>query len=223
MKKNVFFLAAAIFALIVSGCGGGDGGNRAPTLVSDNILSAGGNFDGDITYDPILASYTLFTNAAVDNVVVGTAVNPLDPLNPASDQVSKGYLTFSLSSIPPGASIQDARLFLRINAVEPDLSPSVSVTPSMVSFSALNLLGSAAIATLFSNSADILVSPVSYAIFPADVGSDSPPAGMDVTDALIEARRLGFSTVQIKLKGTSGSIVIDDMAFPPMLQVDYLI
>ncbi len=212
--KRIFLLGAVAFALIFAGCGGGDG--RGPSLVSVDIPSVDGFFDGDITFDPILTTYTV---ATLDNVFVGTHPNPLDPTHPSSDTDSKGYLTFSLAQIPAGASIQSARILVRINDVSVDSGTSVSVLPEMVSFSALNALTTTQISNLFNN-AVILTSTVSYDVFPADIGAD---ISIDVTDALIEARSLGFSTLQIKLTGSFGRIIIDNIDFPPLMQVDYVI
>lgn len=218
MKTKALFLAAAVFALILGGCGGG-GGDSRPSVISIDIPSADGNNDGDITFDPVLTTYSIVTTAAADNVFVGTFPNPLDPLNPLSDTDSRGYLTFSLAQIPAGASIQSAGMFVRINDVFVDTGASVSVLPAMVSFSPLNTLTTPQIINLF-NDAEILTSTVSYDVFPADVGTD---VFIDVTDALLEARALGFSTLQIKLIGSFGRIVIDDIQFPPLMSVDYII
>ncbi len=219
MKTKVFLLSAAVFASILAGCGGG---SSAPAIVTVDVVSSDGTSDGDITFDPFLTAYTVMTTGAVDNVFVGTVVNPLDPANPLSDIESKGYFTFSLASIPVNASIQGATLIVRINAVDVLSGTNVAVVPSMVSFAPLDTLGPTTVANLF-NDAQILTSTVSYQVFPADVGAD---IFMDVTDALIHAMNNGFSTLQIKMAKTaasSGRIVIDDFAAAtaPTLRVDY--
>jgi hypothetical protein len=216
MKTRALIVAAAVFALILSGCGGG---SSSPSFVTVDIQSEGGNFDGDIIRDGLSTTFSVETQATVDNILVGTSPNVTLP---SLTDESRGYLTFSLAQIPAGAAIQDARLFLMINDVSVSSGSSVLVTPSMVSFGALNTLGSSAIQNLFNN-AEILTSPVSYDIFPGDIGFDSPLTGIDVTDALIEARTRGWSTLQIKLIGSFGWIVFDDLTFPPVMTVDYVI
>jgi len=158
------------------------------------------------------------TNADSDNVFVGTFPNPLDPTIPASDTDSRGFLTFPLAQIPAGASIQNAGMLIRIAGVSVDTGPSVVILPALVSFNPLDTLTTPEAANLFQN-AEILVSTLSYEVFPADVGLD---IYIDVTDALITAGQSGFPTLQMKLTGSFGRVIVDDVQFPPLLQVDYI-
>ncbi len=218
MKRTVLVGAAVFLALVAFGCGGGDDHHNPPVVSLDVFSSGGTSNDGDIEFDPVRVTYTPRTTAVFDNILVGTFPNDI---NSSFNNDSRGYLTFSLAEIPPGAAIEDARLFLMINDVVVTSGSSVVVTPSMVSFGALDTLGSSAIQNLFNN-AEILTSTVSYDIFPGDIGFDSPPDGMDVTGALIEARTLGFSELQIKLTGQNGYFIFDDFALPAVIHVHYV-
>jgi hypothetical protein len=217
MRKRWILGVVGALALSLAGCGGGDT-VALPPVVTIDIPSSGGVNDGDITYDPVLNNYTLFTNAETDNVYVGTYPNPLDPTNPLSDTDSRGFLTFPLSQIPAGAIIQNAQMLIRINDVAVLSGSSVIIQPAWVSFNPLNTLTEPQLINLFQD-AVILVSPVTYNISPGNIGSD---VSIDVTDPLVSARQRGFSTLQIKLVGSFGRIIVDDLNLYPILLVDYV-
>jgi hypothetical protein len=210
-------LAAGLFA----GCGGGGTSVHAPPPdVTVDIFSSGGVNDGDITYDPVLATYSLATNASFDNVFVGTEDNPLAPGDPFSFLERRGFLTFPITSIPTGSHIVQATATLRVLRMTPIGGSSVTVFPDLVVFPRLDSLTTQ---LLLGNAFDLLDRTVLLAGPSAPVSSANLPKDMfiDVTDALVSAGNRGFSTMQLRLIGTGGRIIIDDLSLPPVLTVTY--
>lgn len=212
MKPKAFFLVAAVFALILSGCGGGD---HRPSIIVQDIVSEGGVNDGDITN--AAGFFTVFTSNVSPNTILVDFNPPIE---------SRGFITFSLATIPVTASIQSATVFLPILRAAPVLgSPSVTLFPDMVTFPPLNPLASQpTIASIF-NTPVILQGP-SFAVFPGDAGSDRT---FDATNAVIEANRPpALPTLQIRLISGGGQVEIDDLLDPvtgagtPLLRVEYL-
>ncbi len=212
MKAKVFLLAAAVFALIVAGCGGGDHG---PTLVVRDIVSAGGASDGDITFDGV--NYSVFTSNQSPNTVL---------VNFGAGTETRGFITFDLSTVPTNASIQRATVFIPIFRATPTgLNASVALFPDMVTFPSLDTLTTqGAMAGVFNTTA-ILQGP-SFAVFPSDGGHD---VAFDVTDAVIEANRPpALPSLQLRFISGGGEVEIDDFLNPatgagtPLLRVEYL-
>jgi len=198
-------------ALAVTGCGGG--GSSGPGVVVRDIVSMGGADDGDIGRD-VAGVYTVFTSADPPNtVVVGD--------DPADNR--RGFVTFSISSIPSGVTIQSATIFLPILRATPIPGvSSVALLVDMVSFPPLNTLVTQPERDAVYYSTPILQGP-SISVFPGDAGTDKY---IDATDAFLEARLLGFSTLQVRLIGVSGDVVIDDLLDAygngtPLLRVEY--
>ncbi len=212
MKKRLFLGVASVLLFALAGCGGG--GNRNTVFVVD-ILSSGGTNDGDITFDSVFDVYSpFFSSDPPFTIVVGE-----DPALAGVE--TRGFITFGLGSIPPGAVVRSATVFLPILRVDLISPPSVSVLVDMVSFPPLDtLVTQSQLASVF-NAQKILLGPT-VEIIPGDAGFD---VDFDATDAVIEARGRGFSSLQIRLIGAFGQVLIDDLAPPdgltPLLRVEY--
>jgi len=212
MRRLLYLGVVSILVLALSGCGGGD---RRTTIVVD-ILSSGGTRDGDITFDSVLGTYSPFFSSTPPNTIqVGD-----DPV--VAGIVSRGFITFPIDSIPAGAVIRGATILLPILQVDLLSPPSgVSILIDMVSFPPLDTLVTQPQLENVYNAPEILLGP-SLEIFPGDAGRDKD---FDATDAVINARNLGFSSLQIRIIGSFGQITIDDLDPPagltPLLIVEY--
>lgn len=211
MRRKAFFLAAAVFALIMAGCGGGD--HRSSIIVTD-IVSDGGTNDGDITLAG--GTFSVFTANQFPNTVLVDFVTGTE---------TRGFITFSLASIPATASIQRATVFLPIIRATPVLgSPGVALFPDMVTFSPLDTLTTQSLMAGVFNTTAILQGP-SFSVFPGDAGSD---VAFDATDAVIEANRPpALPSLQFRLISGGGQVEIDDLFVPatgagtPLLRVEF--
>jgi len=210
MRKIWILGLVGVFALVLAGCGGG---NSGPDFVVRDILSLGGADDGDIGRDAA-GVYTVFTSADPPNTVLVTD-------DPADSH--RGFVSFSITSIPAGAAIQSARIFLPILRATPVIGvTSVGLLVDMVSFPPLDTLLTQPERDAVYFTTPILLGP-SLSVFPGDAGTD---ISVDATDALLEARRSGFSILQVRLIGVSGDVVIDDLLDvngngTPLLRVEY--
>jgi hypothetical protein len=173
----------------------------------------GGANDGDIGRDAS-GVFTVFTSADPPNTVIVSD-------NPADNR--RGFLSFSITSIPAGASIQSVTIFLPVFRATPVIgSPSVSLFVDMVSFPPLDTLVTQGSLDAIYNGAVLLQGPT-LSVFPGDANTDK---SFDARDAFLEARRLGFSTLQIRLEALSGDVEIDDLLDvngngTPLLRVEY--
>ncbi len=211
MKTKVLLLAAAVFALVLAGCGGDDHGSNV--IVTD-IISAGGADDGDITFDGV--NYSVFLSSQSPNTVLA---------NFGAGTETRGFITFDLSTVPTTANIQRATVFIPIFRATPTgLNASVPLFPDMVTFPPLDTLTTqGAMAGVFNTTA-ILQGP-SFAVFPSDGGHD---VAFDVTDAVIEANRPpALPSLQLRFISGGGAVEIDDLLNPstgagtPLLRVEY--
>jgi hypothetical protein len=216
VRKMIGTMLALAIGLLV-GCGGGGGG---PAFSTVDIASSGGVNDGDILRDPFQGQYTLATNATFDNIFVGTSINSLDPTNPASDFENRGFLTFDITQIPFGSVIRQATVALRVNRVSPFAGNSVTLFPDLVTFPRLDTLTTQLSLTSTFDLADrsVLLAGPSLAV---PVSAEGTDVFLDVTDALVSAGNRGFSTMQLRLIGTNGQVVVDDISFPPLLSVTF--
>jgi hypothetical protein len=209
MRKIGILGLVGVLALVLAGCGGGDSG---PALVVQDIVSMGGADDGYIGLDS-LGYYSVFSSSSPYTIVVSD--------DPADNR--RGFISFSLSSIPAGARIQSATVFLPVLRAAPDVGvPGVTILVDMVSFPSLSTLTTQGeMASVYGTTA-ILLGP-SLSVLPGDAGFDRT---FGATDALNEALRLGLSRVQVRLIGSSGDVVFDDLlqaggSGTPMLRVEY--
>lgn len=208
MKRLLHLGIASILALSLAGCGGG--GDSRSSFTAD-ILSSGGTRDGDISFDAATGLFTPFFSSDPPNtILVGQ-----DPAIAGVE--SRGFITFPIDSIPPGAVIRRATIFLPILRVDLLSPPSVSVLIDMISFPPLDTLVTQLQLESVYNAAEILLGP-SLEVFPGDAGFD---VDFDATDAVIRARELGFFSLQIRIIGSFGQIIIDDLETPPLLEVEY--
>ncbi len=213
MKTKVLLLAAAVFALIVAGCGGGD---ERPAVIVADIVSEGGANDGDIIFDSLTTTYSVYLSSQSPFTLIPEF---------SSGGETRSFITFSLSRVPATASIQRATIFLPILRATPTgLNSSVALFPDMVTFAPLDTLTTqGAMAGVF-NATAILHGP-SFAVFPSDAGLD---VAFDATDAVIEANRApALPSLQIRLISGGGQVEIDDLlntstgAGTPLLRVEY--
>lgn len=209
MRRAIFLGMALVLAVALAGCGGGS------DLVVTDILSSGGTYDGDITYDSVLVDYSVYTSADSPNtVLVGE-----DPSVVGVER--RGFITFPISSIPPGAGIQSATVLLpvlRSQAIFP--ATSITLLIDMVTFPRLDTLLTQPDMAAYYDATPILLGP-SVTVLAGFTGDKS----FDATDALIEARALGYSTLQIRVTGSSGQVTIDDLdpgGLTPLLRVEYI-
>ncbi|MGE5190033.1 MAG: hypothetical protein ACM3NF_08260 [Gemmatimonadota bacterium] len=209
--KRTFLVAVAVFvAMFVSGCGGGD--NRPPLNVTD-IVSDGGTNDGDITNSS--GFYSIVTSDQPPYTVV------VDYQGPSFE--TRGFLTFSLASIPVDAAIQRATVFLPIFGVAPTGGNSnVTLFPDMVEFPPLNPTWNQATMQSVFDTAWIWQHPG------FNVAQNASLVSFDATDAVIEANRPPpLATLQIRLMSAGGLVEIDDLYDPvtqtgaPVLRVEY--
>ena len=209
MRRAVFLGMALVLAVALAGCGGGS------DLVVTDILSSGGTYDGDITYDSVRVDYSVYTSADSPNtVLVGE-----DPLVVGVER--RGFITFPISSIPPGASIQSATVLLPVRRSQA-ISPATSITLliDMVTFPRLDTLLTQPDMAAYYDATPILLGP-SVTVLSGFTGDKS----FDATDALDEARARGYSTLQIRVTGSSGEVTIDDLdpgGLTPLLRVEYI-
>lgn len=106
MRKFLGFGMAAILALVLAGCGGGE--NRV-IIVSD-ILSVRG-VDGDIAFDPFAPVGNEFTITHADTVIAG--------VSPSTQIEFRGFLHFPLDTIPADADVRFASLNVLVTSVNP--------------------------------------------------------------------------------------------------------
>ncbi len=210
MRRAIFLGVALVLASTLAGCGGGEA-----RLVSVDILSSGGDYDGDITYDSVLRTYSVFTTASSPNTILAGD----DPAVAGVER--RGFITFPLSSIPSDAEIQGATVLIpiiRSQAIFP--ATSITLLIDMVTFPRLNTLLTQPDMAAYYDATPILLGP-SLTVSSGFTGDKS----FDATDALIEARARSYTTLQIRVTGSSGEVTIDDLdpgGLTPLLRVDYV-
>jgi hypothetical protein len=210
MRKIGILGLIGVLALFLAGCGGGSSG---PDIFVSDILSLDGADDGDIGRD-VAGVYSVFTSADPPNTVIVSD-------NPADNR--RGFVSFSITSIPSGAAIRSATIFLPIFRATPEIgSLSVSLFVDMVSFPSLDTLVTQGSLDAIYNGTVLLQGPT-LSVFPGEANTDK---SFDARDAFLEARRLGFSTLQIRLEAAFGDVEIDDLLLvdgtgTPLLRVEY--
>ncbi len=208
MRKIGILGLVGVLTLVLAGCGGSSG----PDLVVHDIISMGGADDGYIGLDAV-GYYTVFSSDAPNTIEVSD-----DPANSR-----RGFISFSLSSIPLGATISNATVFLPVLRATPVIGvPGVTILVDMVSFPSLSALTTQGQMASVYGATAILLGP-SLSILPGDAGFDRT---FNATDALNEALNSGFSRLQVRLIASSGDVVFDDLlqvdnTGTPMLRVEY--
>jgi len=208
MRKFGILGLVGVFALVLAGCGG----SSWPDLVVRDIVSMGGADDGYIGLDS-LGYYSVFSSDSPNTIVVSD--------DPADSR--RGFISFSIASIPAGATIRSATVFLPVLRATPVFGvPGVTVLVDMVSFPSLSTLTTQGQMASVYGATAILLGP-SLSILPGDAGFDRT---FGATDALNEALRLGLSRLQVRLIGSSGDVVFDDLlqqdgTGTPLLRVEY--
>lgn len=209
MRKIGILGLVGVFALVMAGCGGGDSG---PDLVVRDIVSMGGADDGYIGLDS-LGYYTVFSSDAPNTIEVSD-----DPAN-----LRRGFISFSIASIPIGATIRSATVFLPVLRATPVVGvPGVTVLVDMVSFPSLSTLTTQGLMASVYGTTPILLGP-SLSILPGDAGFDRT---FNAVDALNDALTHGDPRLQFRLIASSGDVIFDDLlqtdgSGTPMLRVEY--
>jgi hypothetical protein len=194
--------AAIVVALHLAACGGGDGG--APAPVTTSIVRTAG-LGGTLSSDGVLRSANLFVgDAAFPPVELGV----------------RGFVSFDLTGIPAGATIQSAtlRLTQQFTAVAPYAGLGILVVDQVVYGV---ILDPGAYARTFPVNQDITIStdPV--------LGLKTASVTAAVVNALPDTRvqfRIRFQ-VETDLDGGSEQVVINDLTLTgelPTLVVTYL-
>jgi hypothetical protein len=210
MRKIGILGLVGVLALVLAGCWGSSG----PDLVVRDIVSMGGADDGYIGLDS-LGYYSVFSSDNPNTIVVSD--------DPADSR--RGFISFSIASIPAGASIQRATVFLPVLRATPVTGvSSVTVLVDMVSFPSLDSLTTQGQMDSVFQAAVILQGP-SLSVSSGDAGFDKT---FGATGAVNEAIFRGDSKLQIRLIGVSGDVTFDDLLQTnglgtPMLRVEYTI
>lgn len=212
MKTKALFLAGALLALVTSGCG-----DHGTTVNVTDIVSEDGVNDGDITLSGGI--YSVVTSNQSSNTIL---------VDFATGTETRGFITFSLATIPVTANVQRATVFLPIRDAIPTLgNSSVALLPDMVTFPPLNTLTTqSAMAGVFDLLDDtVILRGPTFSVIADDAGFDRT---FDATDAVIEANREPpLPTLQIRLISAGGAVVIDDLFDPvtgagtPLLRVEW--
>ena len=206
MKRTFLAAIMAVVILALTGCG--DGSSPPPAIVAPPISSTLA-FDGDIKQDFLTGTLTL-------RISPPTVRAGLDPL---TNDEYRGFLNFSLASIPPNAVIASATLDIVINSIL--IQPAVDTIPmriELVSFTPPLQ------ATDFDRAVLLPLEFVTFPIFQRDLGNS---VLVDVTTLMERAQFRGEPNFQIRilenLGGVSpGLIEIDDTVnLEPLLTVTY--
>jgi hypothetical protein len=208
MRKIGILGLVGVLALVLAGCGGGDSG---PDFSVRDIVSMGGADDGYIGLDS-LGYYTVVSSDSPNTIVVSD--------DPADSR--RGFISFSLSSIPTWATIRRATVFLPVLRAVPIGSSDVTVLVDMVSVPSLNTLTTQGQMDSAYHAAVILQGP-SLSVSSGDAGFDKT---FGATDAVNDAISHGDSMLQIRLIGISGDVTFDDLlqtdgSGTPMLRIEY--
>ena len=212
MKRTFLAAIMAVVILALTGCG--DGSSPPPAIVAPPISSTLA-FDGDIKQDFLTGTLTL-------RISPPTVRAGLDPL---TNDEYRGFLNFSLASIPPNAVIASATLDIVINSIL--IQPAVDTIPmriELVSFTPPLQ------ATDFDRAVLLPLEFVTFPIFRTDVFR--PDLGnsvlVDVTTLMERAQFRGEPNFQIRILEnlgvvSPGLIEIDDTTvnLEPLLTVTY--
>jgi hypothetical protein len=217
---RTFAIAIACATISLTGCGGGDGGNRAPPLFTTQIFSDSG-FDGDIEQtSPTTFTVTQGMSPTVQSVFAG--------IDPVALTEFRAFLDFPLTGaggVPGNASIDSAFLEINIKDIRPNPG-TIPILIELVSFQPPTLLPTDFDRTIQQPLASITISPP---ISEADVGTN---VSIDVTSLMVEAQRMGLTDFQVRVMEDLGPpipvlIEIDDTTgtnrglHAPLLTVTY--
>ncbi len=209
MKRAFFVGMAAILAMVLSGCGGGDSHPVSVARILSNQPA-----DGDIAFDPVPQTFAI-TNGP-DTVFFG--IDNLDPDLPEY----RAFLDFPLDGstggdvVPAAAGIVSATLELYLTEV------SIGTVPVLLDLVSYPISGL--------REQDFSTAPLEFRsldLFASDQGNF---VDIDVTPLMREAQRLGLVDFQVRLlldfdQADSGFVGIDDRpavtATAPLLVVEY--
>ena len=203
MKRTILAAMMVFITLALTGCGDG-GSSPPPTFFTE--ISSDPAFDGDIQQDSITGAFTVRQSPL-------TVRAGLDPLT--GDEY-RGFLHFSLATVPLDAVIVSATLDIVINSIV--ILPTANTIPiriELVSFQP----------PLADAHFDLLpLANTTFPVFRTDVGNS---VRVDVTALMAEAQFRGLDNFQIRILEdfgivSPGLIEIDDTnAFAPLLEVTY--
>ncbi|WP_243373596.1 hypothetical protein [Geotalea sp. SG265] len=199
MKKLVMAILLLLLT-ITAGCG--DHRNE-PQLFTTDILSNQA-FDGDIE----VSSTTTSITQGADNVFVG--------IDPVAVSETRGFLDFSLDTIPVNAVIQSATLSIFINNIT-FLGPTgtIPVQIDLVNYDPQKLL-----------EGNFFQPPILSTSFqpPLNLNDIGKDVAIDITPLMAEAQRQRLSALQLRLRSltkAAGLVEIDEKTVAPLLTVSY--
>ncbi len=189
------------FALILTGCGGGDGGVRPPPSVTIQI-SSDPAFDGDI-------QKTSSTSFTVTQGMSATVQSVLSGIDPVSQTEFRAFLDFPLGGaggVPRSAMIERASLDIFIDSLRPTTG-TIPLLIELVSFQPPTLIATDFDRTLQPPLAFISVSPP---FTPSDVGTN---VSIDVTSLMVDAQNRGLNDFQVR-------ILEEGPAIPALIEIN---
>lgn len=199
MKKILFAAVMMSLVLAMSGCGGGDGNNPPPSIVTQ--IHSRAAFDGDIQFDPP----NLFT------IVQGNTPSVFAGIVPDTRSEFRAFLDFPLTGaggVPGSAIINSATLDIFIDSTIQPAASSIPIRIELVTFPPQTLLASDFDRTIQPALAfTTIIPPISR----ADVGRH---VTVDVTSLMVEAQRRGLADFQIRILEDDGFV------FPGLIEID---
>ncbi len=217
MKPKAFFLVAAVFALILTGCGGGGGDRAVVTTVITDIPS-------DRTADAYVGE-NLNTSALSAPVAGSGAIRiGVDPnVAPPNGTEYRGFIDFPLSGpggVPLTATIASATLDINIASLQ-------FISPFPIRIDMID-----APPPFVSSDYDVVVQLPVLTLDPSVTGFNVVGTGrylVDITPFMQQAQTMALPSLQLRLllpltAPALGLVTIDDssIAVQPFLTVEYL-
>lgn len=211
MRKSWILGLVAIFALVLAGCGGGDG--RDP-FVLDQLSDA--TIDAHISYDG-LGSPVVVPASGTRSVTVGVDLAGIE---------YRGFLDFPLSGIPATADVRSAYIEVYVGSVP--YGANVPVLVELVDFQPPTLVAS----DYFREAPSPFLEPVLgrpiFDFLPSDAVSPRPAVRIEVTSLVQRALQRLQPDFQLRLLldpavPGPGIVTLDDGAAQtaPLLHVSY--
>ena len=209
MRKILVLGLVGVLALVLAGCGGGDG--RQDTVIARTLSIQ--SVDGDIGLSPPPGStYTISQATATNDVVFG--------IDSGASEF-RAFLDFPLDgsnggdAIPLNAVIVAADIEVFVNSLS--FAATVPTLLDLVQYPVSGLTPADF------DSAPLLTRSL-FSFLPGDVNNF---VRIDITSLMVEAQRLGLSNLQLRFlldfSASAGFVALDDGAGvrAPLLTVEY--